>query len=112
MFLFFQANRLQAQDVIVEHPQTQIYKKIVEANSVLRAIISVMNEGDVANESTIMNDVEEHTRTIFNIAKGNSPYEKMYNAWQDLQTNVDQIWDMNMGGKDITGNGVKQVFIH
>lgn len=42
---------------------------------------------------------------------GDTPYEKMYNAWQKLQSCVDQTWDMKLGQttKDSIGQGLKQV---
>lgn len=33
------------------------------------------------------------TLALFESASGDTPYEKVYNAWQQLQTCVDQNWD-------------------
>lgn len=40
---------------------------------------------------------------------GESAHEKMYNAWQKLQTCVDQTWDMSLGQDSNGGQGLKQV---
>lgn len=49
-------------------------------------------------------------QAIFDGAEGETPYEKMYNAWQRLQTCVDTTWDMKLGQtRDAIGQGLKQV---
>lgn len=89
---------------IREHPQTTILKSIIDANLVLRAIVKQMNAVD--NETATPND----TQAIFDGADGSTPYEKMYNAWQRLQTCVDTTWDMKMSQtRDDIGQGLKQV---
>lgn len=87
---------------IREHPQTTILKNIIEANVVLKAIAATMN--DTVNENQL-ND----TTAIVESASGDTPYEKMYNAWQSLQLCVDQTWDINLGQSTATGQGLKQV---
>lgn len=87
---------------IREHPQTTILKNIIQANIVLKAIASTMN--DTVNENQL-ND----TTAIVEGAIGETPYEKMYNAWQSLQLCVDQTWDINLGQSTATGQGLKQV---
>lgn len=94
------ANRLQNQ--ICEHPQTTILKNIVEANSLLKAICSKIN--DTVSE-TQTNEVED----LFKSAAGDTPYEKMYNAWQKLQLCVDQTWDSSLDQNVRGVQGLKQV---
>lgn len=88
---------------IREHPQTSILKSIIDSNLVLRAIVKQMN----TNENETLNN---ETQAIFDGAEGDTAYEKMYNAWQRLQTCVDQTWDMRLGpSRDAIGQGLKQV---
>lgn len=96
---------------LCEHPQTTVYKNIINANSTLRAITIVMRLDDNDDAST-KPDIEPNVlagyRGIYEQSQGASPYEKMYNAWQELQTNIDQTWDKNMATEKI-GVGLKQV---
>lgn len=87
---------------IREHPQTTILKNIIEANIVLKAIAAVMNDTVIENQ---LND----TTAIVESAVGETPYEKMYNAWQSLQLCVHQTWDINLGQSTAAGQGLKQV---
>lgn len=94
---------------IIEHPQTSLYKLIVESNSTLRAIITNMKMTEGSLDTTTLNEtVINRTKVVYDSAEGTTGYEKMYNAWQTLQTHVDQTWDMNMG-KVPNGQGLKQV---
>lgn len=94
------ANKLKNE--VHEHPQTTILKGIIEANIVLNAIASSMN--DTVNENQL-----DDTNAVFEGAEGDTPYEKMYNAWQTLQQSVDQTWDINMGQRVDRGQGLKQI---
>lgn len=87
---------------IREHPQTTILKNIIDANIVLKAIVANMNE--TVNENQL-----DETAALFESAVGDTPYEKMYNAWQQLQLCVDQTWDINLGQSTNSGQGLKQV---
>lgn len=48
-------------------------------------------------------------KALFESAVGETPYEKMYNAWQKLQVCVDQTWDLKLGTNVAVGQGLKQV---
>lgn len=100
------ANKLR--DQVVEHPQTTVYKNIINANSSLRAIILCMklNDGTV-DDSSLDQNVVLNSRTVYKQAVGAEPYEKMLNAWQELQSMVDQTWDTSMG-RERVGIGLKQ----
>lgn len=101
------ANKLR--DQVVEHPQTTVYKNILNANSTLRAIIMCMKLDDgTFDDTTIDPNIVSNSRMIYKQSEGDESYEKMYNAWQELQSMVDQTWDTNMG-REKTGIGLKQV---
>lgn len=95
--LAFQANKLR--DSIEEHPQSLVYKKIVDANFMLKSILCVMNK----------TSKDASTQMIFSKSVGDTPYEKMYNAWQELQMYVDCLWD-STGNKEMKSvQGLKQI---
>lgn len=90
------------QNEIREHPQTTILKKIVESNLLLKTICSKINE-------TVSENQMNETIALYESAAGDTPYEKMYNAWQKLKICVDQTWDSSLG-QDMHGvQGLKQV---
>lgn len=94
---------------IVEHPQTSLYKLIIESNSTLNAIISTMKLDENSLDTSMLNEkLANFTKNVYENAEGSTGHEKMYNAWQTLQSHVDQTWDMNMG-KVPNGQGLKQV---
>lgn len=90
------------QNEIREHPQTTILKNIVEANVLLKAICSKIND-------TVVETQASETLALYESATGDTPYEKMYNAWQHLQTCVDQTWDSALGQNTHGVQGLKQV---
>lgn len=94
------ANRLQNQ--ICEHPQTTILKSIVEANMLLKAICSKIND-------TVSETQTNEVKGLYDSAAGDTSYEKMYNAWQKLQLCVDQTWDSSLGQNLHGVQGLKQV---
>lgn len=105
--VFLQANTMDGQ--VIEHPQTSLYKLIVESNSTLKAIITNMQLTEGSLDTSMLNEIViNRSKAVYDTADGSSGYEKMYNAWQTLQSYVDQTWDMNMG-KVPNGQGLKQV---
>lgn len=100
------ANKLR--DQVVEHPQTTVYKNILNANATLRAVIMCMKLDDgTFDDTTVDPNVVSNSRQIYTQSEGDEAYEKMYNAWQELQSMVDQTWDTNMGREKV-GIGLKQ----
>lgn len=90
------------QNEIREHPQTTILKNIVEANNLLKAICSKIND-------TVSETQASDVTVLYDTAMGDTPYEKMYNAWQKLQGCVDQTWDSALGQNTKGVQGLKQV---
>lgn len=106
------ANKLRHQ--IVEHPQTTVYKNILEANSTLRAIMTCMRADDRTNDADATAGGAADTtqalttaRNIYESAPGTNAWEKMHEAWQALQVQVNQTWDAN-AGRGTVGQGLKQ----
>lgn len=90
------------QNEIREHPQTTILKNIVEANVLLKAVCSKIN--DTASQAQI-----SEITALYETAMGDTSYEKMYNAWQKLQNCVDQTWDSSLGQNTHGVQGLKQI---
>ncbi|KAK9309722.1 hypothetical protein QLX08_000714 [Tetragonisca angustula] len=89
---------------MVEHPQSQVYKSIIQDCLVLRNIIQTVQDGDT-------DQLSEEGRLVFEQIKGNTAIEKLHNAWQNLQVNVDHLMDRDMNRTTDSANclGLKQV---
>ncbi|XP_055901789.1 DNA-directed RNA polymerase I subunit RPA1 [Eupeodes corollae] len=86
---------------IIEHTQTTLYKKIVETNAVLRAImIKIKSDKE---------DLQNEVVAVYEAARGSTPLEKMYFAWQALQAAVDLLLDSNLSPGSDESDGLKQI---
>ncbi|KAK0161163.1 hypothetical protein PV327_009665 [Microctonus hyperodae] len=89
---------------IIEHPQSQIYKLIIQDCLVLRNIIQTIQDGDTSK-------LPNEGRLVFDQIRGNDAIEKLHNAWQALQANVDHLMDRDMSKTSESSNcqGLKQI---
>lgn len=89
---------------MIEHPQTHIYKSIIEDCLVLRNIIQTIQDGGTDH-------LPQEGRFVFEQIKGHTSVEKLHNAWQTLQSNVDHLMDrdINRTPESINGIGLKQI---
>ncbi|XP_071637710.1 DNA-directed RNA polymerase I subunit RPA1 isoform X2 [Temnothorax longispinosus] len=89
---------------MVEHPQTHIYKGIIQDCLVLRNIIQTIQDGGTDH-------LPQEGRLVFEQIKGVTAVEKLHNAWQALQSNVNHLIDrdMNKTPESINGQGLKQI---
>ncbi|XP_076647337.1 RNA polymerase I subunit RpI1 [Halictus rubicundus] len=89
---------------MIEHPQSQVYKSIIQDCLVLRNIIQTIQDGDT-------NQLPEEGKLVFEQIKGNTAIEKLHNGWQSLQVNVDHLMDRDMNKTADSANcqGLKQV---
>lgn len=82
---------------VIENPQTTLYRNIIEANSILRLIfVNIKNDGA---------DLQNEAKAVYDSSKGETPYEKIYFAWQDLQTAVDTLLDVSMNRNILSTGG-------
>ncbi|XP_055383331.1 DNA-directed RNA polymerase I subunit RPA1, partial [Condylostylus longicornis] len=86
---------------IVEHPQTAVYRSILESNSVLRLIMLNIQKGE--------EELKDEAKAVYQKAQGSNAHEKLYYAIQELQTCVDQLLDINLGRENTKSFGLKQV---
>ncbi|XP_076665457.1 RNA polymerase I subunit RpI1 [Andrena cerasifolii] len=89
---------------MIEHPQTQVYKTVIQDCLVLRNIIQTIQDGDT-------DQLPEEGKLVFEQMKGNSAVEKLHNAWESLQVNVDHLMDRDLNKTADSANcqGLKQV---
>lgn len=89
---------------MVEHPQTHIYKGIIQDCLVLRNIIQTIQDGGTDH-------LPQEGRLVFDQIKGVTAVEKLHNAWQALQSNVNHLMDRDMDktSESINGQGLKQI---
>ncbi|CAD6991779.1 unnamed protein product [Ceratitis capitata] len=88
-------------DQIVEHPQTGIYRAIIENNAVLRVVMKHLKG--------LREELPDEAQRVYESTRGKSPYEKLYNAWQSLQTSVDLLLDITASRDSPSNQGLKQV---
>uniref|UniRef100_A0A182W273 DNA-directed RNA polymerase subunit n=1 Tax=Anopheles minimus TaxID=112268 RepID=A0A182W273_9DIPT len=103
------SNRVQGRSTLLEHAQTVLLRNIVIANSTVRAVL-IAGEGNKPPD--MAETVYNHIKSICQTAKGDSVAEKLFNAWLELQTNVDQLLDvekLTIGSKQSITFGLKQL---
>ncbi|KAF7381991.1 hypothetical protein HZH66_013423 [Vespula vulgaris] len=89
---------------MIEHPQSQVYKSIIQDCLILRNIIQSIQDGDTSR-------LPEEGKIVFEQIKGGTAVEKLHNAWQTLQTDVDHLMDRELNKTPDSANchGLKQV---
>ncbi|KAI4482207.1 hypothetical protein M0804_008758 [Polistes exclamans] len=89
---------------MIEHPQSQVYKSIIQDCLILRNIIQYIQNGNT-------NQLPEEGKMVFDQIKGSTAVEKLHYAWQMLQTNVDHLMDRELNRTPDSANclGLKQV---
>uniref|UniRef100_A0A182MWW7 DNA-directed RNA polymerase subunit n=1 Tax=Anopheles culicifacies TaxID=139723 RepID=A0A182MWW7_9DIPT len=103
------SNRNQGRSTLMEHAQTVLLRNVVIANSTVRAVL-IAGEGNKPEDMT--ETLFNQMKTICQYANGDSVAEKIYNAWLELQKNVDQLLDvekLTIGSKQAITFGLKQL---
>lgn len=97
---------------LLEHPQTITYNNVVATNNQLRYILAFSKSKDQTNQEFYNEDVLMEAEKIYELSKGDTPHEKIYFKYQDLQTHVDQTLDINLTNRKVgqsDGFGLKQI---
>nr|CAD7199685.1 unnamed protein product [Timema douglasi] len=84
---------------MMEHAQTEVYKRILQDNMVLRNVIKLVQDGNTE-------DLTEEGKTVVGEARGNSPLEKFHFLWQQIQGHVDHLMDNNINQNIKSGKNV------
>ncbi|XP_066591152.1 DNA-directed RNA polymerase I subunit RPA1 [Prorops nasuta] len=89
---------------MVEHPQSQVYKSIMQDCLVLRNIIQAIQDGNT-------DQLPEEGRMVYEQIRGSTSAEKLHNTWQSLQANVDHLMDRELSktSESALCHGLKQV---
>ncbi|KAF5293076.1 hypothetical protein FQR65_LT11068 [Abscondita terminalis] len=88
---------------IIESEQSQVYKMILQNSMLIRAVIQVVqNDGD-------MEVLTSEAKAVYSLAQGKTPIEKLNNAWEALQLNVDELIDKDNVREKGGGEGLKQI---
>ncbi|XP_052901763.1 DNA-directed RNA polymerase I subunit RPA1 [Anopheles moucheti] len=103
------ANPMGGRTAMLDHAQTVLLRNILLANSNVRAVL-IAGEGNIPPNmsETVFNQM----KSVYQNTKGDTLQEKIYNGWLQLQTNVDQMLDvekLTTGGKQAISFGLKQL---
>lgn len=97
-------------DVLVEHPQTKSYHKVVDFNNELHYILIMKKTTEeVENLSP---ELKEEAEKILKLARGKQINEKIYYKWEELQNAINMVLDTDASlSKFGTDNaiGIKQL---
>jgi len=93
-----------AKGYMIEHSQTHVYKSIIQDCFVLKYVIQTIQDGGTDHLS-------QEARLVFEQIRELTAVEKLHNAWQALQTNIDHLMDhdMNNTSKSMNCQGLKQI---
>uniref|UniRef100_A0A182PM06 DNA-directed RNA polymerase subunit n=1 Tax=Anopheles epiroticus TaxID=199890 RepID=A0A182PM06_9DIPT len=95
--------------MLTEHAQSVLLRNILVANATVRAILT---GSDGKEKPAGMSDAAfGQSKSIYQYAKGDTVVEKLFHAWCQLQTNVDQLLDVQKmsSGKQVVTFGLKQL---
>ncbi|XP_039753127.1 DNA-directed RNA polymerase I subunit RPA1 [Pararge aegeria] len=92
------------QGELVEHPQTHVYKNIMNAAYSARAVLQVLMSPD---QQKAIDSLDQHPRQAYESVMGKSPPEKLHSVWQDLQKQINQI--LSSDGQTQDSQGLKQI---
>lgn len=90
---------------VTEHPQSNIYKSILQTSLVTRIILQVLTSQDP--EKTKESLEGPLKMSYDSTAPGKSAGEKLHLAWQELQRSVNDV--LNCTGINFTSQGLKQI---
>ncbi|KAG5891414.1 hypothetical protein JTB14_031480 [Gonioctena quinquepunctata] len=90
-------------DRLLENKQSQTYKTILQNVILLRAIIQVVQKKGDPNSLA-----SPEARAAYSFARGNTAIEKLNNAWEELQNDVNGLVDKE-SNRSKEGEGLKQI---
>ncbi|RVE44695.1 hypothetical protein evm_010653 [Chilo suppressalis] len=92
------------QGELVEHPQTNAYKNILNTAFSARAILQVLSSADHQNA---IDTLDQKPRSHYEGVPGNSAPEKLHVVWQYLQKDVNNL--LSCDGQGSNSLGLKQI---
>ncbi|XP_075978329.1 RNA polymerase I subunit RpI1 [Anticarsia gemmatalis] len=89
---------------VVEHPQTNVYKSILQNAFAARAVLHVLSSSD---PQKAVDCLDQLPRQAYESVQGKSPPEKLHACWQELQKSVNNL--LNCEGQGANSQGLKQI---
>lgn len=89
---------------LMEHPQTNVYKSILQNAFAARAILHVLTSSD---QQKSIDSLDQLPRQAYESVQGKSPPEKLHVCWQELQKSINNL--LNCEGQGIGSQGLKQI---
>ncbi|XP_049872941.1 DNA-directed RNA polymerase I subunit RPA1 [Pectinophora gossypiella] len=92
------------QGELIEHPQTNVYKSILQSAYCARAVLQVLSAAD---QQKAIDSLDQQPRQAYESVMGKTPAEKLHSAWQELQKHVNQL--LSCEGQGLSSQGLKQI---
>lgn len=89
---------------LVEHPQTNVYKNILQNAFAARVVLHVLSMSD---QQKAIDGLDQAPRQAYENVQGKSPPEKLHTCWQELQKSVNNL--LNCEGQGALSQGLKQI---
>ncbi|XP_063826212.1 DNA-directed RNA polymerase I subunit RPA1 [Ostrinia nubilalis] len=92
------------QGELIEHPQTNVYKSILQNTVTARVILQVLASED---QQSAINNLDKKPRDAYESVAGKSAAEKLHQVWQNLQKDVNNL--LSCDGVGLNSQGIKQI---
>lgn len=92
------------QGELMEHPQTNGYKGILQDAYSARAILQVVSATD---QQKAIDTLEQQPRQAYESVQGQTPPEKLHTVWQELQKHINNL--LTCEGQRLASQGLKQI---
>ncbi|XP_032517861.2 DNA-directed RNA polymerase I subunit RPA1 [Danaus plexippus] len=89
---------------LMEHPQTNVYKGILQSAYSARAVLQVLM---TPQHQKAIDGLEQQPRQAYESVIGETPAEKLHTVWQDLQKHINYL--LTCEGQGTTSQGLKHI---
>lgn len=89
---------------LVEHPQTNVYKAILQNAFAARAVLHVLSSSD---QQKTIDSLDQLPRQAYESVQGKTAAEKLHTVWQELQKSINNL--LNCEGQGLASQGLKQI---
>lgn len=89
---------------LVEHPQTNVYKSILQNAFAARVVLHVLSSSE---QQKAVDCLDQLPRQAYEGVQGKTPPEKLHACWQELQKSVNNL--LNCEGQGAGSQGLKQI---
>lgn len=89
---------------LIEHPQTNVYKSILQCSYSARAVLQILSASD---QQKAIDGQEPQPRQAYESVMGKSAPEKLHTIWQELQKQINHL--LSCEGQGVSSQGLKQI---